>query len=89
MNKVYYNPVSQLSNLYTVDSKKRRKDVTYQHKIICRIEHARNITFILVSERYHSKTNCFWNSQNEGQKPNGENLNSSDHRDSNSLNTTP
>lgn len=78
-----------MSKLYDVDSKKRRKDVTYQHKIICRIEHAGNITFILVFEMYHSKTNGFWNSQYKRQKPNGENFNSSDHRDSNALNTAP
>lgn len=78
-----------MSNLYTGDSKKRGKDVTYQHKFICRVEHAGNITFILVSERYHGKTNGFWNSQYKRQKPNGENFNSSDHRDSNSLNTAP
>lgn len=69
--------------------KKRRQNDTYKHEIVGRIEHAGNITFILVLERHHSKANCFWDGQYEGQKPNGENFNSSDHWDSNPLNTAP
>lgn len=61
----------------------------YLHELGRGVEHAGPVLLALVFEGYHDEADCFWDGQDKGKDPDGDNFNGGNQGDPDSLNPAP
>lgn len=79
-------------SVYVNEGKRRLQDFhpeAYLYEVNVRLEHASVDGLVLVGERDHVEGHCLWHSQDDGQDPDGEDLNCGKEGNSDPLHSAP